>query len=178
MLVKWKSFRLRSAAVAISILTYAAYPQILQLCGGTYNNFAVGYRRMYLWILDSYFDRQLFQNLGENFLLFANTFPTLPILLALLIFLVVTYKSGLFWEFLTLVRLEIIVLFLYLLTFGLYGYYSRRLTYPLMIFLFLIILKVYVFYSSKVVNIKHMIAIIFIFPFVLYSWVFTNGPLI
>ena len=177
-LVKWKSFRLRSAAVTTSILSYAAYPQILQLCGGTYNNFAVGYRRMYLWILDSYFDRQLFQNLGKNFLLFASTFPTLPILLALLIFLIVTFKSGLIWEFLLLVKLEIIVLFLYLLTFSLYGYYSRRLTYSLMIFLFLIILKVYVFYSSKVVNIKNMIAIIFIFPFVLYSWVFTNGPLI
>ena len=178
MLLKWKSFRFRAAAVATSILIYAAYPQILQLFGGTYNNFAVGYRRMYLWVLDSYLDHQLLQNLGKNFLLFANTFPTLPIILALLIFLVVTYKSDFLWEFLILVRLEIIVLFFYLLTLGFYGYYSRRLTYPLMIFLFLIILKVYVFYSSKVVNIKHMIAIIFIFPFVLYSWVFTNGPLI
>lgn len=178
MLIKWKSFRFRSAAVATSILIYAAYPQILQLCGGTYNNFALGYRRMYLWVLDSYFDHQLFQNLGKNFLFFANTFPILPIILALLIFLIVTYKSGFLWDFLTLVRLEIILLFFYFLTFGLYGYYSRRLTYPLMIFLFLIILKIYAFYSSKVVNRKNMIIIISIFPFVLYSWVFTNGPLI
>lgn len=178
MLIKWKSFRFRAVAITTSILFYAAYPQILQLCGGTYNNFALGYRRMYLWVLDSYFDHQLFQSLGKNFLFFANTFPTLPMILALLIFSILTYKSGFSWEFLILIKLELIVLFFYFLTFGLYGYYSRRLTYPLMIFLFLIMLKIYAFYSSKLVHGKSVIIIMLIFPFVLYSWVFTTGPLI
>ncbi len=178
MLVKYKSTKLRLTAALIPLFFYIAYPQILQLIGGTYNNFGLGYRRLFLWVLDSYYDQLLIQSVGKNLLLFTKTFPVLPIILISAIFLLITNGRNNLWDSLKIIKFEIIVLFLYSLTFSFYGYYSRRLTYPLIIFAFMAVMKIYAFNSDRISHKKNILMILLVVPFLIYSWVFTNGPLI
>ena len=178
MLVKYRSTKLRLTAALMPLFFYIAYPQILQFIGGTYNNFGLGYRRLFLWVLDSYYDQLLIQSVSKNLLLFTKSFPVLPIILTSAIFLLITNGRNNLWDSLKIIKFEIIVLFFYSLTFSFYGYYSRRLTYPLMIFAFMTVLKIYTFNSDRISHKKNILMILLIVPFLIYSWVFTNGPLI
>ena len=178
MLVKYKSTKLRLTAALMPLFFYIAYPQILQFIGGTYNNFGLGYRRLFLWVLDSYYDQLLIQSVSKNLLLFTKSFPVLPIILTSAIFLLITNGRNNLWDSLKIIKFEIIVLFFYSLTFSFYGYYSRRLTYPLMIFAFMTVMKIYAFNSDRISHKKNILMILLIVPFLIYSWVFTNGPLI
>jgi hypothetical protein len=177
-LVKYKTFKLKLLAALMPLIIYIAYPQILQMVGGTYNNFGLGYRRFFLWILDSYYDQSLIKNVSENLLLFIKSFPILPIILTSVILLLITNKRNNLWNSLKIIKFEIIVLFFYSLTFSVYGYYSRRLTYPLMIFAFMTVMKIYAFNSEGISHKKNILIALLIVPFLVYSWVFTNGPLI
>ena len=178
MLVKYRSTKLRLTAALMPLFFYIAYPQILQFIGGTYNNFGLGYRRLFLWVLDSYYDQLLIQSVSKNLLLFTKSFPVLPIILTSAIFLLITNGRNNLWDSLKIIKFEIIVLFFYSLTFSFYGYYSRRLTYPLMIFAFMTVMKIYAFNSDRISHKKNILMILLIVPFLIYSWVFTNGPLI
>jgi len=176
-LLRWRSFILRVAVVAGSTLIYAIYPSLLSLSGGTYNNFAIGYRRMFVWVFDSYFDSQLIQNLAENFLQFVNTFPIIPILIIVFVIFKIAYQNDSSLTFFLSVKSEFSVLLSYTLILGLYGYYSRRLTYPIVVLLFIIILKIYIRISKQLSIKKESFAVGLILLFVTYSWVFTSGPL-
>ena len=178
MLVRYKSTKLRLTAALMPLFFYIAYPQILQLIGGTYNNFGLGYRRLFLWVLDSYYDQLLIQSVSKNLLLFTKTFPVLPIILTSAIFLLITNGRNYLWASIKIIKFESIVLFFYSLTFSFYGYYSRRLTYPLIIFAFMTVMKIYAFNSYRISHKKNILMILLIVPFLIYSWVFTNGPLI
>ena len=116
-LVKYKTFKLKLSAALMPLIIYIAYPQILQMVGGTYNNFGLGYRRFFLWILDSYYDQSLIKNVSENLLLFIKSFPILPIILTSVIVLLITNKRNNLWNSLKIIKFEIIVLFFYSLTF-------------------------------------------------------------
>jgi uncharacterized membrane protein len=158
-------------AAVISI--YASYPIILRLTGGTYNYFALGYRRMYLWVFDAYLNHEFVNKVEEYFILFIKTFPILPIIAAGLItilFIDYKYSAG-------AVKLEFVALFIYFMALAFYGYYSRRLTYPIIIFIFLIIFKMYASNPKKVTPVLFSLTSSLCIIGVLYSWLYTNGPL-
>ena len=173
-LLGWKNYRIRILVITISLLVYTSYPIILRLCGGTYNNFALGYRRMYIWVIDSYFNHELIYKIRENLIWFLKTFPITPIVLSVIVMILFAkYMSNI-----SKVKLEFITLFFYLLILAFYGYNSRRLTYPLLIFLFLIIIKLFMHVSKKITYNRFSPVLRLIFFVVLYSWLFSNGPLV
>jgi hypothetical protein len=178
-LLKWKNLGSRIIVVASIILIYFTYPSMLRFFGGEYNNFALGQRRMYLWVVDAFNGDQMIQGFSKNLLLFIYSFPIIPtvFIISLIVYLKFTSKNFLMHEYLSFIRPEICILFFYFLCFGLYGYYSRRLTYPIIVFLFFIMLKIFLI-RSKIVRSSELLIISLIVILVFYSWVFTNGPLV
>ena len=172
-LLGWKNYKSRILVLAISVLIYAAYPILLRLFGGTYNNFAIGYRRMYVWIIDAYFNHELVSKVNQFLTLYLKTFPIIPIIISLIVMpLFINYKKNL-----SMIKLEFFILLIYTLTLAFYGYYSRRLTFPIMIFLFLMILKMYMRFPKKTSSPQFSLAFGAIISITSFSWLFTNGPL-
>ena len=172
-LLGWKNYKLRIFVLATSVLIYASYPILLRLLGGTYNNFAIGYRRMYVWVIDAYFDNEFIGKTSQFLTLFLKTFPIIPIVLSLIILILfVNYRNNL-----STIKLEFFVLMSYIFTLAFYGYYSRRLTFPIIIFVLLMILKMYMRYPKKISSLQVSFASGAIISITLCSWLFTNGPL-
>jgi hypothetical protein len=172
-LLGWKNYKLRIFVLATSVLIYASYPILLRLLGGSYNNFAIGYRRMYVWVIDAYFDNEFVDKVSQFLTLFLKTFPIIPIVFSLIILILfVNYKNNL-----STIRLEFFVLMTYIFTLAFYGYYSRRLTFPIIIFVLLMILKMYMRYPKKISSLQFSFAYGAIISITLCSWLFTNGPL-
>jgi hypothetical protein len=172
-LLGWKNYKLRLLVLATSVLIYAVYPILLRLLGGTYNNFAIGYRRMYVWVIDAYFNHEFVSKVNQFLTLYLKTFPIIPIIIGLIVMLLfINYKKNL-----SMIKLEFFTLLIYTLTLAFYGYYSRRLTFPIMIFLSLMILKMYMRYPKKISSPQVSLAFGAIISITLFSWLFTNGPL-
>jgi len=173
LLLGWKNYRLRIFVLATSVLIYASYPILLRLLGGTYNNFAIGYRRMYVWVIDAYLNNEFVDKISQFLTLFLKTFPIIPICISLLILIMfVNYKKNL-----SVVKLEFFTLLIYTLALAFYGYYSRRLTFPIIIFVLLMILKMYMRHPKKILSVKVSITSGVLIFITLCSWLFTNGPL-
>ena len=173
LLLGWKNYRLRIFVLATSVLIYASYPILLRLLGGTYNNFAIGYRRMYVWVIDAYLNNEFVDKISQFLTLFLKTFPIIPISISLLILIMfVNYKKNL-----SVVKLEFFTLLIYTLALAFYGYYSRRLTFPIIIFVLLMILKMYMRHPKKILSVKVSITSGVLISITLCSWLFTNGPL-
>jgi hypothetical protein len=173
LLLGWKNYRLRIFVLATSVLIYASYPILLRLLGGTYNNFAIGYRRMYVWVIDAYFDNEFVDKISQFLTLFLKTFPIIPICISLLILIMfVNYKKNL-----SVVKLEFFTLLIYTLALAFYGYYSRRLTFSIIIFVLLMILKMYMRHPKKISSLQVSFTSGAIISIMLCSWLFTNGPL-
>jgi len=173
-LLSWKNYKLRIFVLAISVLIYAYYPILLRLLGGTYYNFAIGYRRLYVWVIDAYFDNEFVDKISWFLTLFLKTFPIIPIIFSLIILILfVNHKNNL-----RAIKLEFFVLMVYVFMLAFYGYYSRRLTFPIIIFVLLMILKMYMRYPKKIPSLQVSIAFGAIISITLYSWLFTNGPLV
>jgi len=172
-LLGWKNYKLRLFVLATSVLVYATYPILLRVLGGTYNNFAIGYRRMYVWVIDAYFNQEFVSKVNQFLTLYLKTFPIIPIIIGLIVMLLfINYKKNL-----SMIKLEFLTLLIYTLTLAFYGYYSRRLTFPIMIFLSLMILKMYMRYPKKISSPQVSLAFGAIISITLFSWLFTNGPL-
>ena len=94
-LLSWKNYKLRMFVLAMSVLIYASYPTLLRLLGGTYNNFAIGYRRMYVWVIDAYLNDEFIYKINQFLTLFLKTFPIIPIIFGLIILILfVNYKNN------------------------------------------------------------------------------------
>jgi hypothetical protein len=172
-LLGWKNYKLRIFVLATSVLIYASYPILLRLLGGSYNNFAIGYRRMYVWVIDAYFDNEFVDKVSQYLTLFLKTFPIIPIIFSLIILILfVNYKNNL-----STIRLEFLVLIGYIFMLAFYGYYSRRLTFPIIIFVLLMILKMYMKHPKKISTLKFSLTSRVLVFITLSSWLFTNGPL-
>lgn len=95
-LLGWKNYKLRLLVLATSVLIYATYPILLRLLGGTYNNFAIGYRRMYVWVIDAYFSHEFVSKVNQFLTLYLKTFPIIPIIISLIVVLLfINYKKNL-----------------------------------------------------------------------------------
>jgi hypothetical protein len=86
-LLGWKNYKLRLFVLATSVLVYATYPILLRVLGGTYNNFAIGYRRLYVWVIDAYFNQEFVSKVNQFLNLYLKNFPIIPIIIGLIVML-------------------------------------------------------------------------------------------
>ncbi len=176
--IRWRSIKLRLSLVSAAIMLYLLYPIILNQIGGYYNNFAIGYRRMYIWVVDAYFDDTLTAMLSTNLSDFIDTVPFVPMLLLICSTVVLIFSHNNSMHLSNSLKPELFVLLAYTIMISFYGYYARRLTYPLMIFVFLIMLKFFINLNKKEVDLSLRLLIIVGVILSLFSWVFTTGPLV
>ena len=174
-LAKWNKLRNRLLLCSVPIIAYLSYPFLLNQFGGTYNNFAVGYRRMYIWVIDAYKQGNFFEKISEFLGYFFESIPVLPtilILIALTSFTLV--QKNLHLDF----RNELFLIFVHILMISFYGYYSRRLTFPIVILMLLVIIKL--FFTLKSGSQKRILqlGLPVLVPIVIGSWIFTLGPLV
>jgi hypothetical protein len=174
-LAKWNKLRNRLLLCSVPIITYLSYPFLLNQFGGTYNNFAVGYRRMYIWVIDAYKQGNFFEKISEFLGYFFESIPVVPtilILIALTSFTLV--QKNLHLDF----RNELLLIFVHILMISFYGYYSRRLTFPIVILMLLVIIKLFFTLKSGTQKRILQLGLPVLVPIVIGSWIFTLGPLV
>ncbi|MBM3454410.1 MAG: hypothetical protein FJX80_04595 [Bacteroidetes bacterium] len=174
-LANWNKLRNRILLCSVPIIAYLSYPFLLNQFGGTYNNFAVGYRRMYIWVIDAYKQDKAFEKISEFLGYFLESIPLMPTILIL--FALTTFKlmkKNINLDF----RSEIFLISVHILMISFYGYYSRRLTFPIIVLLFLVAIKL--FFSLKSSDQKRILqlGLPVLVPLVMGSWIFTLGPLV
>jgi hypothetical protein len=176
--LNWKNFKYRLFWIAPIPVLYFLYPSLVELFGGAYYSYGFGSRRLYLWVIDSYLAGNLTERFSEFFLYFIGTFPLIP---SLFIFITVVYLSKNFLidsKSIIVLRLELFIIFVYVVLLAFYGYYSRRLTYPVYFFIYLVLLRSTItserrYRGSDVSIIASVIGFVSLF-----SWLFTLGPLV
>jgi hypothetical protein len=174
-LAKWNKLRNRLLLCSVPIIAYLSYPFLLNQFGGTYNNFAFGYRRMYIWVIDAYKQDKFFEKISEFLGYFFESIPVLPtilILIALMAFMLM--QKNLHLDF----RNELLLIFVHILMISFYGYYSRRLTFPIIILMLLIIIKLFFTLKSGTQKRILQVGLSVLVPIVIGSWIFTLGPLV
>jgi len=174
-LIKWNTIVKRLSLLMFSIIAFLNYPNLVELFGGKYYSYGIEFRRLYVWLIDSYKSSNLNDDFYENMRLFINTFHILPLIALLILFLVFNFASK---QYSQQMWPEMLFFFFHVLMISLYGYYSRRLTYPLILFLILVFFKKFFqlvpTYQTKVLG----CSLIFLSPVILFSWIYTLGPLI
>jgi len=174
-LANWNKLRNRILLCSVPIIAYLSYPFLLNQFGGTYNNFAVGYRRMYIWVIDAYKQDKAFEKISEYLGYFLESIPVMPTILILIALTTFTLmKKNINLDF----RSEIFLISVHILMISFYGYYSRRLTFPIIVLLFLVAIKL--FFSLKSSDQKRILqlGLPVLVPLVMGSWIFTLGPLV
>ena len=176
--LNWKNLKYRLFWLTPIPILYFMYPFLIELFGGKYYSFGFGYRRLYLWVIDSYIAGNLTERLREFFVYFAGTFPLIP---SLFIFMSVIYWGKNFLtdsKSIAVFRLELFVLLVYFLLLAFYGYYSRRLTYPVYVFMYLVLLRNAIMGARSHLgrNVSIFATLVGVVSFV--SWLFTLGPLV
>jgi hypothetical protein len=174
-LAKWNKLRNRLLLCSVPVIAYLSYPFLLNQFGGTYNNFAVGYRRMYIWVIDAYKQDKFFEKISEFLGYFFESIPSLPtilILISLTAFMLM--QKNLHLDF----RNELLLIFVHILMISFYGYYSRRLTFPIVILMLLVIIKLFFTLKSGTQKRILQLGLPVLVPIVIGSWIFTLGPLV
>lgn len=174
-LIKWSKLRNRLLLCSIPIISYLSYPFLLNQFGGTYNNFVVGYRRMYVWVIDAYMQNVFYEKISESlsdFLKSVPVIPTISILIALTTFILMQKNANLDFS------RELVLISAHILMISLYGYYSRRLTFPIVILLLLTVTKLFFSLKNDAQNRILQLGLPVLVPIAVGSWIFTLGPLI
>ena len=174
-LAKWNKLRNRLLLCSAPVVAYLSYPFLLNQFGGTYNNFAVSYRRMYIWVIDAYKQDKFFEKISEFLGYFFESIPLLPtilILISLTAFMLM--QKNLHLDF----RNELLLIFVHILMISFYGYYSRRLTFPIVVLLLLVITKLFFTLKSGAQKRILQLGLPVLVPIVIGSWIFTLGPLV
>lgn len=175
LLIKWGKFTYKLFLCFVPIVAYLTYPFFIIQAGGVYNNFAVGYRRVYVWVIDAYQDDLLPGKISEFLFYFLKSIPMIPficLLIALIYSILVPKYTKL--DF----RHELIIISVHIFLIAFYGYYSRRLTFPIIIILILVVIKLFL---SLKIELQHKFLQIGlpVMLFITYgSWIFTSGPLV
>ena len=178
LILPWKSLGLRIASVSPILLLYFSFPFFLKLIGGNFNNFGIGSRRLWLWTIDAFLEDKLLNKVAQNLLFFVESFPIIPSVLLLFILTLFKKRNVKGFPFLKIKTVEFVTLTVYCTMLAFYGYYSRRLTYSLVIFVYLILI-LNILKHNKSTNVLQLTKILlFAGPISIFSWFFTNGPLI
>ena len=174
-LMKWNRLKNRLLLCLIPVLSYLTYPYLLNQFGGMYTNYSIGYRRMYVWVIDAYKQNVFFEKLSEYLGYFLKSVPVIPTIILLIAFTIFfLMEKNIKLDF----RSELVLIFVHIFMIAFYGYYSRRLIFPITIFLLLVILKM--FYALKrnaqykILGLGMPVLVLYLFN----SWIFTLGPLV
>ena len=174
-LMKWNRLKYRLLLCLIPVLSYLTYPYLLNQFGGMYTNYSIGYRRMYVWVIDAYKQNVFFEKLSEYLGYFLKSVPVIPTIILLIAFTIFfLMEKNIKLDF----RSELVLIFVHIFMIAFYGYYSRRLIFPITIFLLLVILKM--FYALKrnaqykILGLGMPVLVLYLFN----SWIFTLGPLV
>jgi len=174
-LMKWNRLRYRLLLCFIPVISYLTYPYSLNQLGGVYNNYAVGDRRMYVWVIDAYTQNVFFEKLSEYLGYFLKSIPVLPTIILLIAFTLFSLmQRNIELDF----RTELVLIFVHILMISFYGYYSRRLTFPIVLFLLLTAIKLFFSLKNDAQNKILQLAIPILVPIATGSWIFTLGPLV
>ena len=174
-LMKWNRLRYRLLLCLIPVLLYLTYPYLLNQFGGVYNNYAIGNRRMYVWVIDAYKQNVFFEKLSEYLGYFLKSIPVLPTIILLIAFTVFSLmQRNIKLDF----RNELVLIFVHILMISFYGYYSRRLTFPIVLFLLLTAIKLFFSLKNDAQNKTLQLGIPVLVPIATGSWIFTLGPLV
>ena len=175
LLIKWNKLRYRLLLCFIPIISYLTYPYLLNQFGGVYNNYAIGYRRMYVWVMDAYKQNVFFDKLSEYLGYFLKSIPVLPTTILLITFTVFSLmQRNMKLDF----RNELVLISVHILMISFYGYYSRRLTFPILVFLLLTAIKLFFYLKNDAQNKILQLGIPVLVPIATGSWIFTLGPLV
>ena len=175
MLMKWNRLKYRLLLCIIPVLAYLTYPYLLNQFGGVYNNYAIGYRRMYVWVMDAYKQNVFFDKLSEYLGYFLKSIPVLPTIILLITFTVFSLmQRSIKLDF----RNELVLISVHILMISFYGYYSRRLTFPIVLFLLLTAIKLFFCLKNDAQNRILQLGIPIVVPIATGSWIFTLGPLV
>ena len=174
-LMKWNKLKYRLLLCLIPVFSYLTYPYLLNQIGGVYNNYAVGNRRMYVWVIDAYKQKVFFDKLSEFLGYFLKSIPVIPTIILLIAFTVFSLmQRDIKLDF----RNELVLIFVHILMISFYGYYSRRLTFPIVLFLLLTAIKLFFSLKNDVQNKILQLSIPILVPIATGSWIFTLGPLV
>ena len=174
-LMKWNRLRYRLLLCLIPFLLYLTYPYLLNQFGGMYNNYAIGSRRMYVWVIDAYKQNVFFEKLSECLGYFLKSIPVLPTIILLIAFTVFSLmQRNIKLDF----RNELVLISVHILMISFYGYYSRRLTLPVVLFLLLTAIKLFFSLKNDAQNKILRLGIPVLVPIATGSWIFTLGPLV
>lgn len=174
-LMKWNKLKYRLLLCLIPVLSYLTYPYLLNQIGGVYNNYAVGYRRMYVWVIDAYQQNIFFEKLSEYLGYFLKSIPVIPTIILLIAFTVFSLmQRDIKLDF----RNELVLISVHILMISFYGYYSRRLTFPIVVFLLLTAIKLFFCLKNDAQNKILQLGIPILVPIATGSWIFTLGPLV
>ena len=175
MLMKWNRLKYRLLLCIIPVLAYLTYPYLLNQFGGVYNNYAIGYRRMYVWVMDAYKQNVFFDKLSEYLGYFLKSIPVLPTIILLITFTVFSLmQKNIKLDF----RNELVLISVHILMISFYGYYSRRLTFPIVLFLLLTAIKLFFCLKNVAQNKILRLGIPVLLPIATGSWILTLGPLV
>ena len=175
LLIKWNKLRYRLLLCLIPIISYLTYPYLLNQFGGVYNNYAISYRRMYVWVMDAYKQNVFFDKLSEYLGYFLKSIPVLPTIILLITFTVFSLmQKNIKLDF----RNELVLISVHILMISFYGYYSRRLTFPIVLFLLLTAIKLFFCLKNDAQNKILRLGIPVLLPIATGSWILTLGPLV
>ncbi len=178
----YSRYTIRLIYITIFASVYLTFPNFLEFVGGNHRNYVVEEYRQYVWIWDSFKNKELFQNIELNLNSFFSTIPFVPTLVlttsALLLLLHLRREnSGLVKKAVDRAIPYLSFVAIYILALCAMGYYSRRLTLGLFIFLELGLIKCYVtLLGPKFEVVKRFLGSALVVLLVV-SWVATNGPL-
>jgi hypothetical protein len=174
-LMKWNKLGYRLLLCSIPVISYLTYPYLLNQFGGTYNNYQVGYRRLYVWVIDAYIQNVFFDKLSEFLGYFLKSIPVIPTIILIIAFM----TFGLMPRTIILdFRSELVLTFFHILMIGFYGYYSRRLTFPIVLFLLVAAIKLFFSLKNDDQSKILQLGILVLVPIAMGSWIFTLGPLV
>ena len=126
-------------------------------------------------MIDAYKQGNFFEKISEFLGYFFESIPLLPtilILIALTAFMLM--QKNLHLDF----RNELLLIFVHILMISFYGYYSRRLTFPIVVLLLLVIIKLFYTLKSGAQKRILQLGLPVLVPIVIGSWIFTLGPLV
>jgi hypothetical protein len=178
-LMNWKTLRIRIFLITTILFGYLSYPFILSTLGGNFYSIGIERYRLFIWIFDSLNERSGSPSIINNIHLFLETLPVIPIILISFLFVYyIRKKNSSFYQIFLFLKIELLQLHVYALLLAGYGYYARRLSYPLIIFLSLILIKL--FLSNSKIWSRALFSFVawLICYFILISWVTTSGPLV
>jgi hypothetical protein len=126
-------------------------------------------------VIDAYKQDKFFEKISEFLGYFFESIPLLPtilILISLTAFMLM--QKNLHLDF----RNELLLIFVHILMISFYGYYSRRLTFPIIILMLLVIIKLFFTLKSGTQKRILQVGLSVLVPIVIGSWIFTLGPLV